>query len=233
MKKNRRTIKRAIESVIPIILGYLPVAIAYGVLARSTELSLLDTGLFSALVYAGASQFMALDLLMDGIGAFSIILTTFLINLRHLVMSASIARKFSKIPRSQFPFLAFGITDETFSMLSFTEEELSPLFVFLVNGVAYSVWVIGTIAGFLLGEILPDSLQASLGIGLYGSFVALLVPQFRGKRKNLLVSILAVVSYLLISQVQFLTMGWDIVLSILISAALGLLILNREVELDD
>src|SRR5690625_3283717 len=213
-KDNKNIIKTAIRSGFPIVLGYIPVAIAFGVLARNIELSLLDTSLFSIMVYAGASQFMALDLLQAGIGVGSIILTTFLLNLRHMVMSASISTKFVDIKRAHFPIVAFGITDETFSLLSFSNNSLSLLYVLIVNFLAYFSWVIATILGYLLGEILPASLQASLGIGLYGMFAALLVPQLKGKRNNLLVSFLAVIIYLLIDYMKIFTTGWDIVLGI-------------------
>lgn len=231
MTRDKKTIvKDALKSVLPIVLGYIPVAMAFGVLARNIEISLFHTSLFSIMVYAGASQFMALDLLQSGIGGMSIILTTFLLNLRHMVMSASISTKFTNIKRSSFPIVAFGLTDETFSILYFTKNNLSLTFVLTVNLMAYLSWVLATIVGYLLGEALPASLQASLGIGLYGMFAALLIPQLKGKRNNLLVSFLAVIIYLLIDYMKIFTTGWDIVLGIVLSSLMGVFLFRGEGE---
>lgn len=75
---------------LPVMLGYFPIAMAFGLLAKNTGISIRDTGLFSLLVFAGASQFMALDLISTGVNMASIILATFLLNLRHLMMTASL-----------------------------------------------------------------------------------------------------------------------------------------------
>src|SRR5699024_4665831 len=108
---NKNQVEKGVRAVIPIVLGYLPVGIAFGVLARSTGISFSQTSLFSIMVYAGASQFMALDLIQAGIGGASIILATFLLNLRHMVMSASLSTRLGDIKRVHFPLVAFAITD--------------------------------------------------------------------------------------------------------------------------
>ncbi|HLR22046.1 MAG TPA: AzlC family ABC transporter permease [Tissierellaceae bacterium] len=226
--QNKNDIKQGIKSALPLMLGYVPVAIAFGILAKNISISFGETSLFSIIVFAGASQFMALDLIQGGVGAGGIILATFLLNLRHMVMSASLSTKLQHIKKSYLPLIAFGITDESFSVLSFTENELSLAFLLTVNICSYGSWVIGTILGYLVGEILPVSLQASLGIGLYGMFVALLFPQFKGKINNLFLSILSALIYIILFYSRLFTNGWDIIIGIILSSFIGVVFLNRK-----
>lgn len=230
--KDRHSVKRGIESVLPLILGYTPVAMAFGILAKNTGISFSETSLFSIMVFAGASQFMALDLIQAGVGAGSIILATFLLNLRHMIMSASLSIKLKDIKRSYLPLIAFGITDESFTVLSFTDNKINLIFVLIINIFSYISWVIGTMIGYLVGEILPLSLQTSLGIGLYGMFAALLFPQFKGKRENLFLAIISVIIYILIYYSRIFTEGWDIIVGIIISSLIGVVLLNKDVKED-
>ena len=85
----RKDFKDALKSGLPIFIGYVPPAIAFGILAKSSGVSLIETMMFSGVVFAGASQFIALNLLMTGMGFSGIILTTLLVNFRHFLMSSS------------------------------------------------------------------------------------------------------------------------------------------------
>lgn len=230
--KDKYSIKKGIESVLPLILGYFPVAMAFGILAKNTSISFRETSLFSIMVFAGASQFMALDLIEAGVGAGSIVLATFLLNLRHMIMTASLSIKLKDIKRPYLPLIAFGITDESFSVLSFTDNKLNLVFVLIIIVFSYISWVVGTMVGYLLGEILPLSLQSSLGIGLYGMFAALLFPQFKGKRGNFFLATISIIIYILIYYSRLFAEGWDIIVGIILSALIGVVVLNREIRED-
>src|SRR5699024_4971237 len=101
---------------LPIVIGYLPIALAYGVLAKQSGMTLLELTLMSVMVFAGASQFMGANMIAVGAGAIEIIVATFVLNFRHFVMSLSFMnilrplRMNSKIP------LALGLTDESFAV---------------------------------------------------------------------------------------------------------------------
>lgn len=230
--KDKYSIKKGIESVLPLILGYFPVAMAFGILAKNTSISFRETSLFSIMVFAGASQFMALDLIEAGVGAGSIVLATFLLNLRHMIMTASLSIKLKDIKSPYLPLIAFGITDESFSVLSFTDNKLNLVFVLIIIVFSYISWVVGTMVGYLLGEILPLSLQSSLGIGLYGMFAALLFPQFKGKRGNFFLATISIIIYILIYYSRLFAEGWDIIVGIILSALIGVVVLNREIRED-
>lgn len=217
-------LKEGLIDALPIMLGYLPIAMAFGLLSKNTQISFRDTSLFSIMVYAGASQFMALYLIMGGVSSGGIILTTFLLNLRHLMMSASLSVSLKGIKSSYLPLIAFGITDETFSVASFNREKLSLPYILIFNISSYLSWVFGTMAGFLVGEILPQSLQSSLSIGLYAMFAALLFPEFKKSKNVLFLSILSAFIYGIIYYTNIISTGWDIIIGIILSSFLGVLI---------
>ncbi len=230
VKITKEKIKEGMIVALPIVIGYFPIAMAFGLLSKNTDISFRDTSLLSMMVYAGASQFMALDLIAAGVSSGSIILATFLLNLRHMMMSASLAVEFQNMNKRLLPIVAFGITDETFSVISFNKEKISLPFVLTINILAYSSWALGTMTGYLVGEILPESLQSSLSIGLYAMFAALLFPEIKKSKKILFLSIISSIIYILLFYSNIFTSGWDIILGIIISSALGVVLFKKEKE---
>lgn len=221
--------KKGLLASIPLYIGYFPTAVAFGLLSRNTGISFTSTVLFSLLVYAGASQFMALDMIAMGLSNVNIIIATFLLNLRHMVMTASLSMNLKNVDRKFLPIIGYGITDESFSVLSFNKDKLELPFVLGVNSAGIS-WVGGTAVGFLVGEILPASLQASLGIGLYAMFAGLIFPEIRKSKDILRVAIIAIVVYLILFYSNIFAEGWDIILGIIISSLLGVILLNWKGE---
>lgn len=139
-------------------------------------------------------------------------------------MSASLSVSLKGIKSSYLPLIAFGITDETFSVASFNREKLSLPYILIFNISSYLSWVFGTMAGFLVGEILPQSLQSSLSIGLYAMFAALLFPEFKKSKNVLFLSILSAFIYGIIYYTNIISTGWDIIIGIILSSFLGVLI---------
>lgn len=231
IEKDRiKKVKQGVLASLPIVIGYFPIAMAFGLLSKNTDISFRDTSLLSMMVYAGASQFMALDLIKVGVSTGSIILATFLLNLRHMMMSASLAVEFQDMNKRHLPVVAFGITDETFSVISFNKENINLPFVLTINILSYISWVLGTVAGYLVGQILPASLQSSLSIGLYAMFAALLFPEIKKSRNVLFLSILSSIVYLLLFVSKLFISGWDIIIGIIISSAIGSMVFNPKEE---
>jgi 4-azaleucine resistance transporter AzlC len=226
-KNIKKEIKESIILALPIVIGYFPIAMAFGLLSKNTLLSFRDTSLLSSLVYAGASQFMALDLIKAGVSSSSIVLATFLLNLRHMMMTASLAVELKEIPKKYIPLVSFGITDETFSVISFNKEKISLGFVLLLNILSYASWNIGTIVGYGVGEILPSSLQSSLNVGLYAMFAALLFPEIKKSKNILFIALISVLIYIILFYSRIFTSGWDIIVGVVISSLLGLKILDH------
>ncbi len=215
---------------IPIMVGYFPVAMAFGLLAKTVGVTFADACLFSLVVFAGASQFMALDLIKAGIAAADIVLATFLLNLRHMMMSAALAARLQSVRRGLVPLIAFGVTDETFSVASLKAGKLTARYLLGLNGAAYVAWFGGTVAGYLVGQVLPAAVQSSLGIGLYALFAAILVPELKKHAGALVIALLAGLLYLLLTRFTPLSSGWSLIAAIIAASAGGLVVLKNEEE---
>ncbi|MDO5755414.1 MAG: AzlC family ABC transporter permease [Tissierellia bacterium] len=213
---------RGCKKGVPIALGYIPVGLAFGLLAKTSGFHLGEVAAFSFILYAGAAQFMCVDLMNGGVNPITIIISVFLLNLRLAVMSASIGIHTKSLNKRWLPLVGAMITDETFSILYFNKDQMTTAFTFGVELIAYLSWGIATIAGFFVGEVLPPSIQASFEVGLSCLFISLLIPSIKGQRENLWICIMAALIYLFIDYLGVLSLGWDIVASILISSFLGL-----------
>jgi 4-azaleucine resistance transporter AzlC len=223
-------IKRGMTVGFPIMLGYIPIAITYGVLAKQSGLSLVELTLMSVLVFAGASQFMGANMIALGAGSVEIIIATFVLNFRHFVMSFSFMNKLRSVPISWKVPLALGLTDETFAVSSLhiheAKEKNGHWFYAALTLTAYLSWVIGSMAGGLLGEIIPEILSQSMGIALYAMFIGLLVPSVK---KELKVGLIAIIAMLInVICLQFMSSGWAIVSGTVLGGLSGVLLLKEE-----
>lgn len=223
---------RGVQAGIPIAIGFIPCAIAFGLLSRSAGIPIYIGGLMSFMVFAGASQFVAVNLIMLSTSFGEIVLTTFILNLRHLLMSASISQRMDENISKKFrALLAFGVTDETFTMATMQKEEkLDPFFILGLNLTAFSAWNIGTWIGILAGSALPETIQASMGITLYVMFIGLLVPSFRKSLPIAVVALTAIVIHSVLMWVPFLpklSTGWNIIIATVIAAFLGALLFDK------
>ncbi|NLK00784.1 MAG: AzlC family ABC transporter permease [Clostridia bacterium] len=214
-----------LADALPIGLGYGPVAMAYGLLAKSAGLTLIQCVAMSIIVFAGASQFMALNLIAVGIGIGEIVLATFLINLRHLLMSMSISEKLLALNRGIRACIAFGVTDESFAVSSIRGGKLSTGYMLGLEILSYGFWVAGSGVGYMAGEVLPPMLQTSMGIALYAMFIGLLIPSAKKSKKVLTLAVLAA----LLNSVfgLFLTGGWPMIAATII-ASLGVAVVLPE-----
>ena len=141
-----------LQGGISIAIGYMPVALTFGLLARTTGLTVTETILMSMLVFAGAAQYISLSLIAVGTGMIEIILTTFIVNIRHFLMSASLSEKLEEDRLFKKLFYAFGITDETFTVISVKEGKVRTGFAVGVMLISYGSWVVNSGVGYFIGE---------------------------------------------------------------------------------
>ncbi len=225
---RRLEIKEGMKTGLPIFLGYFPMAMAFGLMAKAGGIGFIPTIAFSVFVFAGASQFMALGLLNAGAAVGEIIIAAFLLNFRHLLMSASLAAHLKEEKKPQLAVVAFGVTDETFSVASTLSKKPGLKFLIGLEGISYSGWVGGTIAGFLVGSSLPAFLQASLGITLYAMFAAILVPQFKRSWSIVFLAFGSGALHLLILALKIMPPGWSIITAMVCAAILGAVLIKDE-----
>lgn len=211
--------RQGAQAGVSIAIGYMPIALTFGLLAKTTGLTFLETVMMSMIVFAGASQYIALNLLSLGTGTFEIVLTTFVLNIRHFLMSASLNEKAESDELWKKALYAFGITDETFSVAATKEGTVNAPYMFGLIALSYGSWVVNSGIGHLVGASLPQSLQTSMSVALYAMFIGLLVPSLKKQRKTMWLAGLAA---MINSVLLFFHMpkGWAIVVATLVSAVL-------------
>jgi 4-azaleucine resistance transporter AzlC len=205
---------------IPVVLGYLPVGFAYGVLAVNAGISTLNTILMSIIVYAGSSQLMATSFFAMGINPFSIIITTFIVNLRHMLMSASLSTHMKEWNKIEVAGFCFELTDETFAVhsLRFAGGDNSALLAIGINNICQAAWVIGSLLGALAGNLISDVKPFALDYALPAMFIALLILQIKSKL-HIWVAVTGGLLSLFIWGVGI--TQWNVIIATVIGATLG------------
>ena len=218
---------RGVSRALPITLGYVPIGFAYGVLAQKAGLSAFNTLAMSIFVYAGSSQLIAVGLFAIGAAPLSIILTTFIVNLRHMLMASALAPYLSRWNKLELGAFAYEITDESFALHSveFPRVSLSggpdPAESIALNLTAQVSWVLGSWLGLVAGELISDIELFALDYTLPAMFIALLMMQLKN-RVQLVVAIAAGVFavVLLLAGLDH----WYVIAATVIGATLGVLV---------
>ena len=199
---NKQTLRQGATAAWPICLGYFPIGLALGVLAQKAGLPWWAMAMMSVMVFAGSAQFICVAMIAAGASTPAIILTTFVVNLRHVLMSSALAVHLQGVNRKFLALYAYGVTDESFAvnLTRFRNGEWNRWRALIVNHLANSVWIMATICGALAGQFVP---QGALGIdyALTGMFICLLVFQLQGRIyivTGLLAAALSILWYLLI-----------------------------------
>ena len=214
---------------LPVIIGMVPSAMAFGILAKTAGLSIWESLFMSAVVFAGASQFAALNMLMIGVSMADILITTALLNARHIMMGSSISQRMERgiNPFEKFA-LFFFLTDESFSIASQQEAELvAPGFLWGVQLPIFLTWNVLTLCGYIGTAFLPRDLQSSMGIAIYALFLAIIIPAARKSRAALIVTLSAMTLSALLKWLPLfaqLNRGLAIIISAGAAAVIGALL---------
>ncbi|HPI91755.1 MAG TPA: AzlC family ABC transporter permease [Deltaproteobacteria bacterium] len=216
---------QGLSAAVPIWIGYAAVGVPFGVLAGQAGLSILQIALMSIIVFAGSSQFIAVSMIGSGSGILPIIVTTFFVNLRHLLMSSTLALHLKGVSRGRLSLLAAEITDETFAvnLTRFARGDWDERKALVVNYTSHLAWIASSVAGGMLGHIIP---QGAFGINyaLTAMFLALLVLQIISS----LIGFIALVSGVLaVIIAQVLPGNWYVIIATVVAATLGVIIQDR------
>jgi 4-azaleucine resistance transporter AzlC len=209
-----------LSTAMPVVLGYLPIGFAYGVLAINAGLSIFQIVLMSIIVYAGSSQLIAVSLFAQAIHPLSIIATTFIVNLRHLLMSAALAPHLSEWKKRQVALFSFELTDESFGVhsLRFDRGENQPKPTITINIICQSAWILGSFLGAVAGNLIQDVRPFALDYALPAMFIALLVLQIKNRTYLLIAVFSAILSLILW---QFGVTQWHVIIATIIAASIG------------
>jgi 4-azaleucine resistance transporter AzlC len=214
-----------VRAAAPIVLGYLPIGLAYGVLGRSAGIPVWAIVLMSVVVFAGSAQLMAVSALAQGAAPWSLVALAFLVNSRHVLYSTAIAPLLTKMRFGRVAWVSAELTDETFVVAAASARgggrTLAFPFMAGLNGTAQISWVLGSLAGGLGGSFVGDPARFGLDFALVAMFLGLLGAQVNSVN-TLTVAILAGAMSLGFHLLGFGSGG--VILATLLASAVGLAI---------
>ncbi len=173
------TVRKAFLKSVPVMAGYIVLGMGFGILAHKAGYGVLWAFAMSLLIYAGSMQYVGIGLLEGGASVLVTAVTTVMVNARHLFYSISMIGRYRDSGKYK-PYLIFALTDETYSLLcdgSVPEGADPGLYRFLVSLFNHSYWILGSIAGSLLGSILPFS-SAGIEFSMTALFIASFTEQW-------------------------------------------------------
>jgi 4-azaleucine resistance transporter AzlC len=201
-------------------LGYLPIGMAFGILAESLGFTPLQAAVCSATALAGAGQFIALALMKSGATAVAVIAATTVVNLRYILFAAAVSPYLSRTRPLGQALLGFTLTDETFAVNidDLRRGTASGWSMAGVGAIAWVGWVSGTIVGALASGAIGDPTRWGVHFAMPAMFTALLVAQVES-RKHVLVAVIAVA--LTVAFMLMLPGRWYVIVAPVLAAAIA------------
>lgn len=224
-------IRRGMKNGIPIALGYLSVSFSFGAIAVSMGFYWWQAVLISICNLTSAGQFASLGIMM-GQGSFiEMAVVQLTVNIRYAFMSLSLSQKVDDRFKGIFKWLlSFFITDEIFAV-SMLEESVSRNYFFGLASIAGGAWILGTLAGAMLGTVVPQIVHNALGIALYAMFIAIIIPGMKKHHQMVKVVLLAIilrVGFYYLPVLNQLSSGFAMTICALVSALFGAIVYPTE-----
>jgi 4-azaleucine resistance transporter AzlC len=184
MNDRRKSFWAGVRTELPLLIGVAPFGMIYGVLAINAGLAPAPAQMMSSIVFAGSAQFITAQLIGEAVPGLVIVLTIAVVNLRHILYSASVAPYVRALPMGWKMLLSYLLTDEAYAVtiLHYEQEEANPSghWFFLGAGLAlWTTWQVSTAAGILLGATLPESWPLDFALPI--TFIALIMPALKDR----------------------------------------------------
>lgn len=222
-------LKKPVMDGLTIGMGYLPVAVAFGISAKPL-MSMFETTLMSFMVYGGASQFLVLQMLTNS-GGLAIVLAVFILNSRHFIMAFKVNYDLKHESFLKRLILSSYVTDESFAVTANkTSDEQTFSSYFTTFIIAYLFWVVFSAIGYLAGDWMSEGLTIASGIALYALFIALLIPAVRVHYKYGLIALFGMIFHGVLSVIPAVPSGVAIVFAMLLAAFMGVILDRMEGE---
>lgn len=174
---NKFWYKKGLKDGIPIALGYFAVAFTLGIAAEKAGLTAFQTFIATGTTLASAGGYAGISVIAAGGTYFEMFLTMLIVNARYILMSCSLSQKISpKTSTLHRMGVAFGVTDEIFGISSAVSGYLNPFYNYGAMTVSIPGWASGAALGVLVGNILPVSVMSALSVGIFGMFLAIIIP---------------------------------------------------------
>ena len=183
LQENKTWYLRGLRDGLPIMLGYAAVGFTLGIAARNAGLTAFQAGLASLLNNASAGEKAGFTVIEHNEGYIAMAIMMLIINARYLLMSCALSQKISPetglIPRL---IIGFEVTDEIFGVQMNVPGMINPWYTYGVITMALPGWSLGTYFGVVMGNVLPANVVSALSVGLYGMFLAIIIPPARKSR---------------------------------------------------
>ena len=231
---DKLTFKKGLRDAIPIALGYFSVSAAFGMICVNNKLPLWSAPLISLTNFTGTGQFVGSSMIAAGALIIEIILTLLVINARYFLMSISLSQRLSsKITLLGRLAIAFGNTDEIFAVAMQQNKILNIRYMFGLIVCSFAGWLGGTVAGTLVGSVMPIDIVSAMGIAIYAMFIAIIVPPLKKSKPILVVVAIAAVLNCILTYVPALSSlgsSWGVIISGIAAAAIGAVLFPQEME---
>lgn len=193
MENNLSCFRRGVRDGMPIALGYFAVAFTLGIAAKNAGFSAVQAMVESLTNNASAGEYAVFSLVSAGAGYWEVAVMTLVANARYLLMSCALSQKLApETPLYHRMLVAYDVTDEIFGISIAVPGKLNPWYTYGAMAAAIPGWGLGTFLGVAVGNVLPLRLVSALSVGLYGMFLAIIVPP---SRKNKVVLALVLISF--------------------------------------
>lgn len=183
---NRRAITAAFPVTIPVLMGYMAIGIAFGLMLQSKGYGALWALLMSLVVFAGSGQYLGVSLLALGAPLTQVALLTFIVNFRHLVYGLSLLEKLRGMGARKL-YMIFGLTDETYALLSSAAPPQGVKehdFYFCIALLNHSYWIIGSVLGAVAGQLLGFD-TTGVDFAMTALFIVIAIDQWKSYPKHL------------------------------------------------
>ncbi len=185
-RENRQAFKKGVRNGIPIALGYFAVAFTLGIAAANAGLTAFQATLASFTNNASAGEYAGFTVIAAASGYLEMAVMQVVANARYLLMSFAMSQKIPQDMKLHHRLLvAFDLTDEIFGISIAEPGKLNPYFSYGAFSVAIPGWSLGTCLGVVMGNVLPENVVSALSVGLFGMFVAIVVPVTKKNKKLL------------------------------------------------
>ncbi|MDR3687036.1 MAG: AzlC family ABC transporter permease [Coriobacteriia bacterium] len=225
--------RRGLALGFPIFLGYMPVGMAFGILARTLGFSVFEAVVCSATALAGAGQFIALSFLAAGAGPAGVLIATTVVNLRYVLFASTLSTYLRDASTSTHAALAFSLTDETFAVNVADHRQglATPASMAGVGAVAWAGWVLGTLVGALGAGWIGDPSRFGVGFAMAAMFTALflaLAEDWRHVVTGLMAGAIVLGLPLLDAVGIHLQPSWYLVIAAMVAASVGSVVWRAE-----
>lgn len=182
MNSRKRDFFAGVAEVAPVVVAYIPIGLLWGTLAAAKGLAPFEALMMSIIVFAGSAQFVAVDIWHDPVPVLLLTFTALIVNVRHVLMSASLSRHIEAIPRALHPIVAYFLTDESWALAErrALQEPLTLAFYLGVSLPLAATWWIATGVGAMLGRALGDPSAIGLDFAFSAMFIAILMGFWKG-----------------------------------------------------